>query len=74
MSLTLAAPPIDADELRLRHEFLALPGLTLTLSQTARLLDLRPQQAERLLLSLEAEGLLRHMPGGAYCRADRPMA
>ena len=62
------APPVDADLLRLRHEFLALPGLTLTVAQTARLLDVRPRHAEVLLTALEAEGLIVRMASGIYRR------
>jgi NAD kinase len=68
------APAVDADQLRLRHEFLAMPGLTLTASQTARLLDVRLIHAEELLASLESEGLLVHTPSGAYRRAEPPLA
>lgn len=70
MSTTLLVPPVDADQLRLRHEFLSMPGLTLTIPQAARLLDVRPQHAAGLLMSLEAEGLLMRTACGAYRRAQ----
>ena len=68
------APPIDADQLRLRHEFLSLPGLVLTVPQVARLLDVRAGQAEELLAELEAEGFLMHLRPGTYRRVDPSMA
>jgi hypothetical protein len=68
------APPVDPDQLRLREEFLSMPGLTLTVSQTARLLDIRLVLAEELLASLEGEGLLMHTVSGVYRRAEPSMA
>ena len=64
------ASPIDADHLRLRHEFLSMPGLTLTASQTARLLDVRVWRAEELLAELEAEGFLTRTRLGTFRRAE----
>ena len=52
------ADAIDADALRLRHEFLTMPGLILTVAQTARLLDLSRPHAQRLLDALEGEGFI----------------
>lgn len=60
--------PIEADALRLRHEFIALPGLKLTLSQTARLLDVRVHHAELLLDVLVEEQFLIRTPDGMYRR------
>ena len=71
--MVTVAAPIDADQLRLRHEFLSMPGLTLTVSQTARLLDVRCRHAEELLAALEAEGFLTHTRSGMYRRAELPM-
>ena len=39
---------VDADLLRLRHEFLAMPALVLTAMQAARLLDVRVEHAADL--------------------------
>ena len=39
--VTTLARPVDGDLLRLRTEFLAMPGLCLTARQTARLLSVR---------------------------------
>jgi hypothetical protein len=44
---------IDADALRIRHEFLAMPGLVLTVAQTARLHALSTAHAKTLLETLE---------------------
>jgi hypothetical protein len=60
------APPVDADTLRLRHIFLTMPALVLTVPQTARLLDVRADQAARLLEALEREGWLIHRMDGQY--------
>jgi hypothetical protein len=64
------AEPVSADELRLRHEFLSLPGLVLTVPQAARLLDIRPCDAEGLLFHLVAHGLLMRTPCGMYRRKE----
>jgi hypothetical protein len=64
------ATSIDADQLRLRHEFLAMPGLVLTVAQTARLLGVRRVTAEQLLVSLEADGFLRRAGVETYRRAE----
>lgn len=69
-----AAPPIDADQLRLRHEFLSMPGLVLSTAQVARLLDIHVRHAETLLESLEDEGFLVRQAYGAYRRAEPLMA
>jgi hypothetical protein len=64
------APPTDVDQLHLRHEFLSMPGLALTVSQTARLLDVGHRHAEELLVSLEAEGFLVRTDWGTFRRAE----
>jgi Mn-dependent DtxR family transcriptional regulator len=69
--VTLASP-VDADLLRLRHEFLSMPGLMLTVSQTARLLHVRTWNAEQMLRTLEADGFLTHTPTGSFRRAEPP--
>jgi predicted transcriptional regulator of viral defense system len=68
--VTLSAP-VDADLLRLRNEFVAMPGLCLTARQTARLLSVRETKARELLDELVAEGwLVRHL-SGLYRRVPR---
>jgi DNA-binding IclR family transcriptional regulator len=63
------ADAIDADALRLRHEFLTMPGLVLTVAQTARLFDLSRAHAQRLLDALEAEEFLTGGTVGVYRRS-----
>ena len=62
------AKAIDADTLRIRHEFLEMPGLVLTVAQTARLYALSQAHAKALLDELEGEGFLMHRHD-AYRRA-----
>ena len=62
------AAPIEADALRLRHEFLSVPALSLTEQQVARLLGVRTVHAAELLASLERERLLTRADSGAYRR------
>ena len=63
------AAPIEADALRLRHEFLSEPKLSLTVQQVARLLGVRTVHAAKLLASLERERLLTGADEtGAYRR------
>jgi DNA-binding IscR family transcriptional regulator len=63
---------IDRDVLRIRHDFLELPALVLTVAQTARLHALSTEHAKTLLESLEAEGFLVRGPNGAYRRSTQP--
>lgn len=65
--LTISAP-VDADVLRLRSEYSALPGLCLTTVQTARLLSIREEHARELLDSLVDDGFLIHTVSGVYRR------
>jgi Mn-dependent DtxR family transcriptional regulator len=64
------ADAIDADALRIRHEFLETPALWLTVAQAARLLDVRPDHAAAMLEALEEDGFLMRTPGGDYRRAQ----
>ncbi len=70
--IVLEAPPIERDLLRLRNEFLEMPGLSVTVPQAGRLFGLRVEHAERILELLAAEGFLVHDNTGAYrrCRWD----
>jgi DNA-binding IscR family transcriptional regulator len=63
------ADAIDADVLRIRHEFLDMPGLALTVAQTARLYALSATHAQALLDALVAEGFLDGRSGGGYRRS-----
>ena len=62
------AAPIEADVLRLRHEFLSMPALVLTVPQVARLLGVRTEYAADLLATLTADRLLTRVETGAYRR------
>jgi hypothetical protein len=66
--VTLSAP-VDADLLRLRNEFVTMPGLCLTVPQTARLLSVREPKASALLDALVLDGLLVRSVSGVYRRA-----
>ena len=63
------ADAIDLDALRLRGEFLEMPGLIINDSQVARLLDVRVPHAIELLQALEQEDFLIRVPSGSYRRA-----
>ena len=71
--MLVLADAIDADILRIRHEFLDMPGLVLTVSQTARLYDLSSSHARALLETLEAEGFLVSGPSGVFRRSAPAM-
>ena len=68
------AEPVDANQLRLRHEFLSMPGLVLTVPQAARLLGVRTRDADELLGCLENEGFLTRTPLGMYRRTEPPLS
>ena len=68
--VTLSAP-VDADLVRLRSEFFAMPGLCLTARQAARLLSVREPKARALLEALVGEGLLVRHGSGLYRRVVR---
>ena len=63
------AEPTDLDALRLRNEFLSLPGLVITPSQAARLLDVRVEHAVAILDALDHQGFLTHVENDRYRRA-----
>jgi Fic family protein len=63
------ADAIDADVLRIRHEFLEMPGLVLTVPQAARLYGLSASHARAMLDTLVAEGFLVAGPNRAYRRS-----
>ena len=66
------ADAIDRDVLHIRYEFLAMPGLSLTVAQTSRRHALSTAHARALLEGLEAEGFLVIGPDGAYRRSPSP--
>jgi len=70
MTATLSAPT-NADLMKLRNEFMAMPGLCVTARQTARLLSVRESKARALLDELVADGLLVRTGNGLYRRVLR---
>jgi hypothetical protein len=54
---------------RIAAEFREMPGLVLSIPQASRLLGLDEDACERVLETLEREGLLRRRPGGSFGRA-----
>jgi DNA-binding IclR family transcriptional regulator len=59
------------DLLKLRKEFVAMPGLCLTATQAARLLSIREPEAKTLLDELVHEGLVVRDDEGLYRRRVR---
>ena len=62
------AEAIDADTLRIRHEFLTLPGLRTRIDACAQFLSVSPRRAERILESLVRDGFLERTSDGQYAR------
>jgi DNA-binding IclR family transcriptional regulator len=67
--MIVAAAPTDLDSLRVRNEFLDMPGLSLSVSQVARMLGLRSEHAAVILEALVTEQFLAQAPAGSYQRA-----
>jgi len=67
--MIVAAAPTDLDSLRVRNEFLDMPGLTLSVPQVARMLGLRSEHAAAILATLVSEQFLRQTAAGSYDRA-----
>ena len=66
------AEPIDADTLRLRHEFLTMPDLCASVDACALFLDVPPRHALLMLESLVREGFLQRHSDGRYVRTTSP--
>jgi CheY-like chemotaxis protein len=58
----------DSAAARVREEFAALPGLSLTAEQARLVFDLEPHLCESILDTLVAEGFLKQTPHGAFKR------
>lgn len=67
--MIVAAAPTDLDSLRVRNEFLEMPGLAISVPQVARMLGVRSEHASEILETLVAESFLAHTPNGLYHRA-----
>ena len=61
-------PPQDRILLRIRGEFLEMPGLSLTPAQAHRLWALEREVCDRLLTELVTEGFLARSRDGAFLR------
>jgi DNA-binding IclR family transcriptional regulator len=64
--------PIDQDALRVRNEFLEVPGLAVSAPQVARLFGLRSEHAGAILQTLEREHFLEQSASGMYQLAATP--
>ncbi len=62
----LATITVENEYLRLQGEFVAMPGLCLTVKQVARLLDIDSKSAADVLRQLEADGVLMRTSAGIY--------
>lgn len=63
------AEPIDADLLRVRHQFLADPSLCLSSGDVVAQLHVQPRHAAVMLDALVREGFLTRTIDGRYVRA-----
>ena len=63
------AEPIEADALRIRHEFLTVPDLHASIESCATLLNVPPRHALHMLESLTKDGFLARVSDGRYVRA-----
>jgi DNA-binding IclR family transcriptional regulator len=63
------AEPIDADTLRIRHEFLSHPDLQLSTDLVAELLGVPLRHAKLMLDTLVVERFLARSADGSYVRA-----
>ena len=61
----LRQPQVDPLE-RVRGEFIEMRGFSPTPAQAARLFDLSPEECDRVLTRLVAEGFLRRSADGRY--------
>jgi len=59
-------PPLDALVVRVRGEYVEMPGLQLTVSQACRLWQVEMSTCERVLEQLVCEGFLYKTDNGAY--------
>jgi predicted transcriptional regulator of viral defense system len=64
------AEPIDADTLRIRHEFLRVPGLHASANDVSRLLDVSLRHARLVLESLARDGFLERTTDGQFVRCQ----
>ena len=70
----MATITVEKEYLKLQGEFVAMPGLCLTVAQVARLLDIDRTSAADLLRELENDGVLIRTSAGLYRSAVPPMS
>ena len=68
------AEAIEADVLRIRHQFLEAPGLRLSAASAARVIGVPTAHASDMLDTLEQEGFLIRADDGVYRRAEPLLA
>ena len=64
------AEPIDLDTLRIRHEFLAVPDLRVSVDAVATVYQIASRHALLALESLAWEGFLERTADGQYVRSS----
>jgi hypothetical protein len=67
--MTLTRPDVDAVALRVRAEFVEMPGLSVTPAQAARLWGLDKATCQVVIDQLVEAAFLRKTHGGAVTRA-----
>jgi len=67
--MVIAGEPIDVDTLRLRHDFLVEPELSVTVDDVVARLHLQARHALLILEALAREEFLRQTGEGRYVRA-----
>jgi len=60
----------DEALVRMRAEFIEMPGLRLTVRQAQRLMGLEPCACEQAIESLLAVKFLRRLPDGTFVRGE----
>jgi hypothetical protein len=73
MSTMMATVRSEYELMRLREEYLSMPGMCLNIQQAARLVGVDRECATQLLEALESEGLLC-AAGGIYRRSSPLMS
>lgn len=66
MATVMSARELNDRMVRIMAEYREMPGLCLTPAQAARLWDVEPHEADRILCQLEAAGMLARTSAGSY--------
>lgn len=70
--MTITGKSAEPVARRIQAEYVEMPGLTLTVSQAARLLGLPVPESDRLLSELTENGFLMRDASGRYRRRGCP--